>query len=166
MKKIMGVVLVSITFILVFFAHNNIYSIPEKSIEKYICKSLYYNGENFKILKEEYVSGTKAIVFSTCNDNSKIGIALLNKGLNNQYSIERIINGSQSYTIYKNYLFKEYLIEVGDNRDGYLSYIGTKGRSGDLQKISIEKDFFIKFININKFNGYNFYNYKNEIVDI
>ncbi|MDU2197399.1 MAG: hypothetical protein E7E21_03140, partial [Peptostreptococcaceae bacterium] len=131
-----------------------------------IQESLNNKECKLEFLKEECINGGKAIIFSTNDDESDMGLAILDKGLNKQYRVIRVINGSNRYTTYKKYLLNEYIIEAGDNRSGDLSYIGVTNGDKEIKKINIEKDFFIKFINIDKLDGYNFYNNENKVVDI
>lgn len=166
MKKILGIMFIGIVLVAGVFVHNSIYSISEENIKQNIQESLNNKECKLEFLKEECINGGKAIIFSTNDDESDMGLAILDKGLNNQYRVVRVINGSNRYTTYKKYLLSEYIIEAGDNRIGDLSYIGVTNGNKEIKKINIEKDFFIKFINIDKLDGYNFYNNENKVVDI
>ena len=166
MKKILGIMFVGIVLASGFFIHNSVYSISEEHIKQNIQESLNNKECKLEFLKEESINGGKVIIFSTNGDESNMGLAILDKGLNKQYRVASVINGSNRYSTYKKYMFNEYIIEAGDNRSGDLAYIGVANGAKRIKKINIEKDFFIKFMDIDKFDGYNVYNSDNKVVDI
>lgn len=164
MKKIIASIITIGVFIGGIIIHNEIYNIHEKDIVKNIKLSLKEKND-IKILKEESVNGSKAILCSSDEKKNEINLVILDKGLNNQYRISSVIGGSNRYTTYKKSLLKEYIIEAGDNRKGNISYI-SDNQEKKSTKIDVEKDFFIKFINLDQVDEYNLYNKENKAVDL